>query len=906
MKFLQQIAYEYLKREGDTLCELCFVFPNRRAGVFFRDALCKVAEKPLFSPKIVTIEELFSSLSQLHKIESPETLFRLFNSYTKVSGGGESFDDFYFWGEMLLGDFDETDKYLVDAQRLFANIRDLKQLESDYSFLSPEQLEAVRSFWNNFFPSEGSESKKRFKAAWEILYPLYIHFRGELRKEGFGFEGMIFREVADALAAGGEQGKKITEHLVQYRKYVFVGFNALTPCEEALMSELQKIGRADFCWDYNNNFVSDLQNRASAFIAGNILKFPSTIKIEAKNPELPEFELTAVPSAIGQARVAGEIVGIEGGGIDTAVILPDPDLLVPVLNSIPQSVESVNVTMGYPLKSASVVSLAECLVELQKGITYFRRVLPVLRHNYIRNVSGDSAAKLISQIIQKNLIYVPKDEFSKDPLLSAIFTKADNLSEYLITVLEFINSSATLSPMEREFNYALLSLLEKIKGFDSLMSDATFGKVLKKLISSTSVPFTGEPLSGLQIMGVLESRTLDFENVIICSMNEGVFPKSPSRNSFIPLSLRRGFGLPSFEYWDALSAYTFYRLLTGAKKVYLLYDSRSEGLRSGEVSRYIRQLKYHYGVDLKERTIRFNIPRTEKKSVQVSKTDEVIRTLKNYIFNPNGKLSASALNCYIDCPLSFWLKYVKGLSEEEEVREGVEADSFGEIFHKAAELVYEPFKGKTVNAEALYSIIKNEEFLNQITIRAFREVLGLNEIKGRNYIVLRMINKYLLNVLRYDLKRCPFTYLDSEKRASKDLLLDSGESVIIKGFLDRIDTCGAPLRIVDYKSGGAKPGRKPEMELLFEKGRDKKNQPLFQMYLYAMIMDKDEIKISLYHLRSLLSEGEIDIVVNREELEKFRSLLKSLVEEILNPEIPFSNIPEEKKCSLCPFYNICG
>ncbi len=906
MKFLQQIACEFVKREGDSLFEFCFVFPNRRAGVFFRDALSKVAEKPLFSPKIATIEELFSSLSELQKIESPDTLFRLFKSYTKVSGGGESFDDFYFWGEMLLGDFDETDKYLVDAQRLFANIRDLKQLESDYSFLSPQQLEAVRSFWNNFFPAEGSESKKRFKAAWEVLYPLYNDFREELRKEGLAYEGMIFREVADSLASGGDQSKKIKEHLTQYKKYVFVGFNALTPCEKALMSELQKMGITDFYWDYSNNFVSDLQNRASAFVAENILKFPSSIKIEAENIGLPEFELTAVPSAVGQARVAGEIVSIEGGGIDTAVILPDPDLLVPVLNSIPQSVESVNVTMGYPLKSASVVSLAESLVELQKGVTYFRRVLPVLRHNYIRNISGDSAKTLISEITQRNLIYVPKEEFSRDSLLSAIFTKAENYSEYLITVLELINSSGTLSPMEREFNFALLSLLEKIKGFDSLMSAATFGRVLKKLISSTSVPFTGEPLSGLQIMGVLESRALDFENVIICSMNEGVFPKSPSRNSFIPLSLRRGFGLPSFEYWDALSAYTFYRLLTGAKKVFLLYDSRSEGLRSGEVSRFIRQLKYHYGVDLKERTIRFNIPRTEKKSVEVPKNDEVLKALRDYIFSPNGKLSASALNCYIDCPLSFWLRYVKSLSEEEEVKEGVEADSFGKIFHKAAELVYEPFKGKIVTAQALYSIIKNEEFLNNITTNAFMDVLGLTEIKGRNFIVLRLINKYLLNVLQYDAKRTPFTYLDSEKRAGKDLVLNNGESVIIKGFLDRIDTCGAPLRIVDYKSGGAKPEKNKPMEMLFEKGRDKKFQSLFQMYLYAMIMDKDEIKISLYYLRSLLSEGEVDIVVNREELETFILLLKSLVEEILNPEIPFFNVPEEKKCIWCPFNNICG
>lgn len=921
MKFLRQIASAFYKREGNSLSESCFVFPNRRAGLFFRNALAQEAKDPLFSPRIITIQELFVWLSDLKKVESPETLFRLYKSYLKVSGLNESFDDFCFWGEMLLGDFDETDKYLADAKNLFANIKELKELESDYSFLSPQQFEAVRSFWDNFFPSGGSESKSKFRAAWEILWPLYSDFRETLLSQGCGYEGMIYREVAGAFEGDLQRREKILKRLNEHSRYVFAGFNALTPCEKRLMQELRNMGIADFCWDYNNPFVKDPDNRASAFVKENIRMFPPELVVAEDSTGLPEFEVTSVPSATGQARVVKEILLRTGGGIDTAVILPDPSLLIPLLNSLPPNVESVNVTMGYPLRSASVVSLVSNIIDLQKGRRYYRRVLPVLRHNYVRTISGETAVTLVSKIVTENLVYVPDEEFKKDPLLTAVFCENINdISQYLISVLELINSSLSLSPMEREFNFAMLSLIEKLRDSKIEMNVDTYGRLLKKLISSTNIPLSGEPLSGLQVMGVLESRVLDFKTVIICSMNEGIFPKTPSMNSFIPVSLRKGFGLPGYEHWDTLAAYTFYRLLTGAENIYMIYDSRSEGLKSGEVSRFVHQLRYHYGVELNWKSVVYNLPHIDKKRIEIPKTEEIIASLHGFVFDPRGRLSASALNDYIECPLRFCLKYVKGVSEEKEVSEGIEADTFGSVFHKAAELLYSNFRGKQVTAEMLHSLASDEKNIHEITEKAFRIVTGTLEIKGRNFIVMTLIKRYLKQLLSYDSQRSPFIYFDSERKCTANLMLDDGNVLVIKGLLDRIDKEGDNLRIVDYKTGSSQL-ENLETDALFINSRKANRSVTFQMYLYAWILnnqgsdesnfpekektDYRELSIVAYNLRNLASGNNLQLKVQREKLEEFELLLKKLIAEILNPQIPFAQLPDEDKCKYCPYNKIC-
>jgi CRISPR/Cas system-associated exonuclease Cas4 (RecB family) len=903
VKFLRDIASAFYGKDGDSISRICFVFPNRRAGIFFRDALGQQVKRPLFSPSIITVEELFSNLSSLKKMEKPDTLFRLYEVYCEISERQESFDDFYFWGEMLLSDFDDTDKYLADAGRLFANIKDLRDLESDYAFLSDRQLEAVKSFWNSFLPgAENSDNKKKFRSAWEILYPLYSAFRSNLARKGYGYEGMLFREVAEKLQRGLEDPDGLKKKILNYSEYVFVGFNALNPCEKILLKELKNLGVADFYWDFQGPFVTDPQNKASEFISENIHQFPSKMELAIEERVVPSVELIAVPSSVGQARIISQILKKTGGDIDTAVVLPDSSLLMPILNSLPEEAESVNVTMGYPLRYGAVVSLAESIIELQKGVNYFRRVLPVLKHNYVRIISGDAATLLIEKIVSRNMVYINQEEFHTDTLLSAIFRKADNISDYLLEILDILNSSMELSPMEKEFNFALATLVAKLKGMTIRMNADTYLRLLKQLIASTSVPFNGEPLSGLQIMGVLETRALDFRNIIICSMNEGVFPKTPAMNSFIPLNLRRGFGMPSYEHWDALSAYSFYRLVTGAEKVFLLYDTRSEELRNGEVSRFVHQLRYHYGLPVKDKIVVYNLQHNKKEPLSIKKESEVLEKTKKFIFDAAGKISATGLNDYIDCPLRFYFKYIKGVTEEEEVSEGVEADTFGSIFHKSAELLYGGFRGKTVTREMLKNIFDSE--FSEVTSKAFETIMGMQEVTGRNIITYKLIIKYLRQLVRYDSGIAPFDYIDSEKRCFYTLKLDDGNKVIIKGILDRIDSCGGVLRIVDYKTGSAKLAVRP-VEELFAPDRKKDSAVTFQMYLYSLLLDRGEVKVSTYNLRSLFS-GEIPVcIVDSSVQQKFEIQLRKLVKEVVNPEVPFMQTSDTEKCKFCPYNLIC-
>ncbi len=557
MKFLSQIASSFNSREGQKIKELCFVFPNRRAGIFFQKYLGDIAEKPIFSPSIITIDDLFSKLSKISRIDRVEALYRLYKVYVELSDSKESFDEFIFWGDVILADFDDVDKYQVDAQKLFANIKDLKEIESDYSFLSKTQMEAVQSFWSNFLPVLESEKKMKFRSTWEILYPLYLQFKKELEFDGLGYQGMIYRNIADQIEK--ENNSQILDGILsEFREVVFIGFNALSSCEKVLLRSLKKAGVADFYWDFSGDIITDIDNKSSLFMRENILEFPSKFKLDLSVENTQTVEIIGVPSAVGEAKIVSKILNTVGGGINTAVVLPDESLLMPVLYSIPSEIESVNVTMGYPLKTGSIVSLIESIMELQKGTFYFKRVLPILKHHYIKIIAKESAGGLIERIVKGNMVYIDQQEFNVHPILKLIFRPTKNISDYLLEILEYLNNSVELTNIEKEFVYFCYTAVSRMRDLMIPMNNDTYCKLLTQIINSTSIPFKGEPLSGLQIMGVLETRALDFDNVIICSMNDGVFPSKSPINSFIPHNLRKGFAMPDYEFKDGVMAYHFY------------------------------------------------------------------------------------------------------------------------------------------------------------------------------------------------------------------------------------------------------------------------------------------------------------------------------------------------------------
>ena len=672
--FLYQVASLFYSEYGAEVSRLAFVFPNRRTGLFFQKYLSEVSEKPLFSPTILTINDLFVQLSGKQAADRISMLFKLYDIYLRHSGSSETFDEFLYWGEMLLNDFDDIDKYMADARMLFTNVTDLREIENDFSFLSPEQIAAIRTFWSSFYPKGDTPNQEQFLAVWQILYALYTDLREALATEGKGYEGMIFREVV-------EQMEKDECCDLPYTKVVFVGLNALSVAEERFLSGLQKRGIADFYWDYASPKVTDPDNKASYFVERNLRQFPSQLiengqlTIDNEDDDKKKIEVIGIPSGIGQAKQVCSILNelckedkmSAEEALRTAVILPDEHLLIPVLNAIPEQIKRINVTMGYPLAGTPVASLMEYILALQKNIRYvdrrpvfyFRDVLPILNHRYISTTSPEMVSNLVKDISENNKIYISYDDLNKTPLLSILFTPVtavETFSDYLINVLqelnkaveggklkvESVNSDAeplstfnsqlsTINDIEQEFIFHYFATVNRMK---EVMREAnvemkidTYFRLLKRVTDTITIPFQGEPLSGLQIMGVLETRALDFDRLIILSMNEGIFPLRKAANSFIPYNLRRGFGLPTYEHQDSVWAYHFYRLIYRASHVSLLYDTRSNGLQTGEVSRFVHQLHYHYEEPIQNKLVVYNVSSSKTPALQVAKTEEVMNCL---------------------------------------------------------------------------------------------------------------------------------------------------------------------------------------------------------------------------------------------------------------------------------------
>ena len=573
--FLYQVASLFYSEYGAEVSRLAFVFPNRRTGLFFQKYLSEVSEKPLFSPTILTINDLFVQLSGKQAADRISMLFKLYDIYLRHSGSSETFDEFLYWGEMLLNDFDDIDKYMADARMLFTNVTDLREIENDFSFLSPEQIAAIRTFWSSFYPKGDTPNQEQFLAVWQILYALYTDLREALATEGKGYEGMIFREVV-------EQMEKDECCDLPYTKVVFVGLNALSVAEERFLSGLQKRGIADFYWDYASPKVTDPDNKASYFVERNLWQFPSQLiengqlTIDNEDDDKKKIEVIGIPSGIGQAKHVYTLLSdwckeaemSSEEALRTAVILPDEHLLIPVLNAIPEQIRRINVTMGYPLAGTPVASLIEYILALQKNVRYidrnplfyFRDVLPVLNHRYILSTSPEIISSLVKEITENNKIYISHTELEKTPLLEILFTPVTGVeafSDYLIKVLEELNKVMSAlsdeeeedapqrtNDLEQEFIFHYFTTVNRMK---EVMKDAriemkidTFFRLLKRVTDTITIPFHGEPLSGLQIMGVLETRALDFDRLIILSMNEGIFPQRKAANSFIPYNLRTG------------------------------------------------------------------------------------------------------------------------------------------------------------------------------------------------------------------------------------------------------------------------------------------------------------------------------------------------------------------------------
>ena len=955
--FLYQVASLFYEKWEAEVSRLAFVFPNRRTGLFFQKYLSEVADTPLFSPTILTINDLFIQLSGKQSADRISMLFILYDIYIRQSGSTETFDEFLYWGEMLLNDFDDIDKYMANARMLFSNVTDLREIENDFDFLSDEQIAAIRSFWSSFYPRGDTPNQQQFLAVWQVLYDLYEEFRATLAAEGKGYEGMIFREVVESMERGESPD-------LPYEQIVFVGLNALSVSEERFLAQLQKREIADFYWDYVSDKVTDPDNKASYFVSRNLKSFPSSMKLPPEEKVKTEIEVIGIPSGIGQAKHVYTLLSdwckeaemSSEEALRTAVILPDEHLLIPVLNAIPEQIRRINVTMGYPLAGTPVASLIEYILALQKNVRYidrnplfyFRDVLPVLNHRYILSTSPEIISSLVKEITENNKIYISHTELEKTPLLEILFTPVTGVeafSDYLIKVLEELNKVMSAlsdeeeedapqrtNDLEQEFIFHYFTTVNRMK---EVMKDAriemkidTFFRLLKRVTDTITIPFHGEPLSGLQIMGVLETRALDFDRLIILSMNEGIFPQRKAANSFIPYNLRRGFGLPTYEHQDSVWAYHFYRLIERASHVSLLYDTRSNGLQTGEVSRFVHQLHYHYEVPMRDKLVVYNVSSSKTPPLAVPKREDIMRRLDAYRKGGSKAISASAINTYLDCPLKFYFSVVEGIREEEEVSETIESDVFGSILHKVMEDLYKPFQGKMVTVDLLKAIRKDTALLTGAIARAFASEFFKTEVvrslTGQNYLIGEMIRKYVEKILERDGKLTPFVYIESERKINGLISLSDHSEIRLKGFIDRVDEVLDAIRIIDYKSGSGTTTFS-SIESLFNKEEKDRAKAVMQVFMYCWMYahfteNKGKtIQPGIYYVRSLFSDPFDPSVYHRIERGKsekvedfsgyaqaFEEGLRGCLDEIFNPEIPFTQTPTGKACSYCPFKGICG
>ena len=948
--FLEDIAKHLYSTYGDQLKDYCIVFPNRRAGLFFNKYLSGLTDKPVWAPKEFTINDLMVALSNLEPADELLTLFELYEIYCRERHVSESFDEFYFWGEIMLSDFDDIDKYLVDAPKLFQNISDLKSIEDQFSYLSEDQIRIIKRFWQNFEPGRSGKHKELFLDTWKVLNNIYSQLKAKLKSEKIGYEGMIYRNVAENLDNGGIL-------TIPFIKAFFIGFNALNECEKVLFKYLSSKGMAEFFWDYDDYYLKNTNHEAGRFIRMNIREFGSS-ESDTSHKNLTKqkkISIVSVPSTVGQAKVLPEVLAdIDDASHETAIILTDEQLLIPVLNSIPETAGEFNITMGYPVNETPVYSLVEHIIDMQNNSRkyndehwrfYHRDVLVILRHPLIYQGFETEIDELTKEITGRNKIYIKDNELHKNMLLSSIFIKIDEAKQipgYLLDILEKlardnIGNDHNNKNLENEI---IFQLYIRIKRLSEVIHDSniqfntrTLYRLLRKTLMHTRIPFSGEPLVGLQVMGVLETRGLDFKNLIMLSMNEDIFPGKPFSHSFIPHHLRYGFNLPTIEHQDAIYAYYFYRLIQRAENIILIYNSKTEGLSTGEKSRFIYQLAFDPVFTIDERVIAYSIQANPERPVIIHKDGAVLEILNDYLSgNMNKKyLSPSALNNYVDCSLRFYFRYISRLEEPEVVEEEIDQLLFGNMLHAAMNKLYQPFRSGKITAAMLKDMVNNKELIHSAIRHAFNQEYqsagdtGKDVIEGGNIIIREILEQYLIQIMNADMAYTPFTVIDMEGIYRFDIPIQKGNTlkhVIIGGKIDRIDDVGREVRIIDYKTG--RVDRKiSDIDDLFDYDLTERNHAVFQTLLYSKLFycsgneQGKPVVPGLYPIRELVSDDfDYHILTGsqkkKEKITDYRNFdelftrkLVGIIEEIYDTKKAFSPTRVIEKCKYCPYRGIC-
>jgi len=971
--FLKQVA-EHWYSKGD-IRKKCFIFPNKRSLAFFRKYLAEVVAadggRPAEAPAMTTVRDFFLEATGSSLAGRVSMLLDLYDCYRKLYPSAEKLDEFIFWGDILLSDFDDVDKYLIDPGHLFASISEFKEMKDSFSYLTDTQRAALEKFVGHFQRGgqqarRGTSVKSNFLQVWNILLPLYSSFRGTLSAKGEGYEGMVYRSLAERLESESA-ADILSDCFPETLHFVFVGLNALNECERRVMRRMRDAGLASFCWDWSEGWISDPQNKSTVFMNDNLREFPQAFHLEDAADHTPRIDVLAVPSSTGQAMQLPEILrelakrghggDLSALGLDSAVVLPDESMLMPVLNGIPPEIKDINVTMGYPISSSEFHSFLMEAAALQihlrqrEGSWYFyhRQVRALFSNSVFKSVLGEDGRAAVAKVKSASQYYIPRESFAGDPVLETLFrpvvkdvktADAGTIHAFCEYLKDLVKTVAPLLKDDPGMMVELDSAREcylavnRLSDQDLPLLPATFIRLLSQILATVSVPFSGEPLKGLQIMGPLETRALDFNNIVILSAGEGIFPRKSSNSSFIPPELRKGFGLPTYEYQDAVWAYYFYRMISRADNVWMVYDSRTEGLRAGEESRYIKQLELHFQAGIIRHTARPELS-VGKDPGPIPKTQEDVQAIRDAF------LSASSLQNYLYCPAKFYFHTVKRLKPEEEVAESLDAGMIGNVFHNTMCALYTgpfamspdfPMDRRSLEQQAGKALRRiTRDYIRswmerpgdiRARIRSLiKSELNTFEVSGRNLVFEDVVFQYVMKVLSRDVE-CMGTYgtdsfevLGLEKECRWDY-----DGFRFKGYIDRMDSFRpGEIRVVDYKTGKVEDedinifdhNAEAVVTKLFGPDNTKRPKIALQLFLYDMFIEEQlecgtSISNSVYAPARLFVSAVESIPASPVFSSLMKERLSGMLREISDTEVPFNRTEDARTCSYCDFKMICG
>lgn len=953
--FLHYVAKDIIQKYGNNLSKIAVVFPNKRASLFLNNELARLTDKPIWSPAYITISELFRQHSKLQTANPLKLVCVLYRVFQKVTGSNESLDHFYGWGQLMITDFDDIDKNMADADKVFANLSDYHEFD-DVSYLTPEQEEILKRFFSNFSSEHNSELKKRFLNIWSNFREIYHSFNETLAEEGLAYEGQLYRKVVEEGCLD-----------LKYDKYLFVGFNMMQKVEQELCNKLQKEGKAAFYWDFDKYYLNpkkqgiNMSSGAGHYISQYLEYYPNELDNMdeeiydnlAKNKDISY--VSATTENIQARYISKWLLEKERykAGKRTAIVLADESLLQTVIHCIPKEVEKVNITTGYPLAQSPITGLVKQLISLQtlgyrKDLDKYRLhwVQILLHHPYIKYIS-EKSQEIFDDLNSQKTFYLSKEQLGKDDNLKLLFSNAysnddsklttnSKLLHWIIDVLRIVGTGIGLAeenndPLAEESIFRMYTLLNSMVALvDDKELDVdliTLEKLINQVVQSTSIPFHGEPAEGIQIMGVLETRNLDFDHVIVLSCNEGKLPKGINDNSFIPYAIRRAYGLTTIDNKVSIYSYYFHSLLQRAGDITLVYNNATSDGQTGEMSRFMLQLMVESGHKINKLNIVAQQTPQHSLPEGIKKTPEIMN-----IINEINRLSPTAINTYIRCQLRFYYRYLQRIKEPENDDNEMNNAFFGSIFHRVAELFYEPYyrNKQLIQKEDIDRALKNKALIDACVEQAFREILfkvSKNthvEYNGLQLINRQVIKDYFIKQLKIDQQLCPFRIRGLEKSVYEDFDIKGTRIVKIGGSIDRLDELERPgkqpvIRVVDYKTGTNNSTNVKSLEEVFTDENLKNHTDYYlQAMLYSLIVrdqSKENLPVSpalVFIQKQGTDNADCTLRINKEPIEdiatysdEYREGLINVVSDIFNPELTLQPTEDINRCASCPYKALC-